>query len=107
MVSRRMASKFLGFDALKGMNEAIGMVDNNYINPVTMSDEDRSDMDLVLIRCFREKRCVNIKQYKKGKIILLSGIIEYIDMISHEVILTGKKRVPFESIMSLESGADA
>ncbi len=107
MVSRRMASKFLGFDALKGMNEAISMVDDNYLDPKAISDEERSDMDLVLIRCYREKRCVNIKQYKKGKIILLSGLIEYIDMISHEVILSGKKRVPFESILSLETGADA
>ena len=50
-----------------------------------------------------EKREINIKQYRKGKVISLSGFIDSIDMIGHAVILIGKKRIPFESILSLSS----
>ena len=101
MVSRRMASKFLGFDALKGMNERISVLDNDYIEPITLSDEDKENMDIDLIKAYMEKREIEIKQYKKGKLISLTGVIDKIDMIAHEVILTGRKRVPFESIVYL------
>ena len=98
-----MASKFLGFDALKGMNEAISVLDSDYIDPITLGEGDMEDMDITLMKAYREQKEIRIKQYKKGKIVLLSGVIERIDMIGHEVVLIGKKRIPFESILSLRT----
>lgn len=104
MMNKRKIAAYLGFDALKGLNESINQENkkSNKIKRPQLSEDELNEMDLILLRCYRMKKEIIIKYFHKGKILKHIGFIDRINLIDKSIITTNNKKIDFVSILGLE-----
>lgn len=105
MYKRSRIAKYLPFDSLKGLKEKIYECDNDVykISMPQLSDEQKEEMDYVIIKCYSGNRIINISYYENGDIKSYSGVINKIDFINKKIILYPKKKIDIDLIVNIFS----
>ena len=69
-MKNKKASRYLAFDALKGLKEAIVSVDEFTAKEKFpyISEEERNEMDILIYKSYLRKEAIYISYYYKGKI---------------------------------------
>ena len=88
MVSKK-ASRYLAFDALKGLKKSIRdseefIVKQKFPN---ISEDNKNEMDLVLYKSYLRKEAIYISYYYKGKIKTICDIVCKIDAVNAKISL--------------------
>ena len=98
------ASKYLSFDALKGLKETIVETDlyttkEKYPN---MSLEQKEDMDVILYQSYLRKETIKITYYdKNGLINNIEDCVLKIDLYNHKIKLLVHKPIYLAQIVFL------
>lgn len=106
MGNNSRASKYLGFDALKGLNEEIKYSENINDKLPVLSEDEKNNMDSILFKCLIKKNKAYIKYYDKGKIEEACDYILKIDMIEKRIILMNRLKINISMIVELEEKND-
>ncbi|MDE5715817.1 MAG: YolD-like family protein [Anaeroplasmataceae bacterium] len=99
----RRAAKYLPFDSLKGFKEAVQLEDQklqDFHRPV-LSEDEKWDMNLVLLECYSKNQAVVISYYEKGVFRNYCGVVKKIDFINKQIILLPKKKFWMEDIYKI------
>lgn len=107
MAGNSRASKYLGFDALKGLNDDIKESEScaNISFPI-ISDDEKDEMDDILFNCLVKNKRVLIKFYKNGVIEEVSDFILRIDTIDRRIILMNRLKIDIPMIIDLKEKTD-
>lgn len=99
----RRAAKYLPFDSLKGLKEAIAQEDSALQQPTLplISEEEKLQMNLILFECFSKNRAVHLYYFEEGKLLEYSGVIKSIDVLNRQLTLLPKKKFSIDSIYRL------
>ncbi len=98
----RRASKYLPFDSLKGLKEAIEKEDTLYKNKrPQISEEEKLQMNLILFECYSKNKAIKIHYYTEGKMMEYSGVIQRIDILNKYIVLLPKKKFHMEDIYQI------
>ena len=65
----RRAAKYLPFDSLKGLKEAIDLEDhksNGKLKLPTITEEEKLQMNLILFECFSKNRAIRLFYLEEG-----------------------------------------
>lgn len=102
-MSRNKAARYLPFDALKGLKESIGMIDDNKnkINKPHFSEDELYDMDVTMMRCYGNRSIVTIEYITNGVKESESGVIEKIDLVDKALIIHPKKKIYINNIIGI------
>ena len=98
------ASKYLSFDALKGLKETIIETDlyttkEKYPN---ISSEQKEDMDIILYQSFLRKEVIKIRYYDKNGIINdIEDCVLKIDLYNHRIKLLVHRPIYLAQIVLL------
>ncbi len=98
------ASKYLSFDALKGLKEVMVKADAYTTKEryPSLSDEAKSDMDVLLYKSYLRKECIHISYYNsKGDLKEIDDCVLEIDVIHHSLKLLVHKKIYLSQIISL------
>lgn len=102
MVSK--ASKYLSFDALKGLKDIMVESDSyttkkKYPN---LSEEQQNDMDVVLYKSYLRKETIHISYCNnKGEIVEIDDCVLNIDIANHKLKLLANKPIYMAQIVLL------
>lgn len=88
-MGNKRASRYLAFDALKGLKEAIVSADEFTTKKrfPNLSDDDKDEMDVLLYKSYVRKEAINISYFNKGKIKNICDVVCKIDVIHHKITL--------------------
>ena len=102
-MKNKKASRYLAFDALKGLKEAIVSVDEFTAKEKFpyISEEERNEMDILIYKSYLRKEAIYISYYYKGKIKEICDVVCKIDAIHHRFFLMIHGSIPFASITQL------
>lgn len=97
---QRRAAKYLPFDSLKGLKEAIEQEDRKSSNDSipTITEEEKLQMNLILFDCFSKNKAIHLYYFEEGKLLEYSGVIKSIDVLNKQVILLPKRKFAIDSI---------
>ena len=103
IMKNKKASRYLAFDALKGLKEAIVSVDEFTAKETFpyISEEERNEMDILIYKSYLRKEAIYISYYYKGKIKEICDVVCKIDAIHHRLFLMIHGSIPFASITQL------
>ena len=96
----RRASKYLPFDSLKGLKEAIEQEDYRVQKRKRpyMSEEEKFQMNLILFECYSKNRAIVLYYYEKDALKEYRGVIKKIDVLNRQIILLPKKKFSLDDI---------
>lgn len=96
----RRASKYLPFDAVKGLKESLANEDQKVLVKTlpTLSDDQRMQMDSTLFECFSHNKAITISYFENGSFKNYSGIIQKIDVINKQIVLLPRKKFIIDNI---------
>lgn len=99
----RRVSKYLPFDALKGLKESICECDNSVFmaSMPELSEEQKDKMDYVIFKCYSEKKIIDLFYYENGFINVYSGVIDKIDLLQKKICLIPKKYFKVDYIVDV------
>ena len=100
----RRAAKYLPFDSLKGLKEAIDLEDhksNGKLKLPTITEEEKLQMNLILFECFSKNRAIRLFYLEEGELLEYSGVIKNIDVLNKQITLLPKKKFSIDSIYRL------
>ena len=86
----RRAAKYLPFDSLKGLKEAIDLEDhksNGKLKLPTITEEEKLQMNLILFECFSKNRAIRLFYLEEGELLEYSGVIKNIDVLNKQITL--------------------
>lgn len=97
-------SKYLSFDALKGLKDVMVKTDTYTTKEKypSLSDEMESDIDVLLYKSYLRKESIRIVYYdNKGEFTSIEDCILDIDVIHHCLKLLVHKKIYLSQIISL------
>ena len=102
-MENKKASRYLAFDALKGLKEAIVSIDEFTTKErfPNISDEDGNKMDVILYKSYLRKEAIYISYYYKGHIKTICDVVLKIDLIHHKLHLMVHGTIYMASITNL------
>ena len=76
-MENKKASRYLAFDALKGLKEAIVSIDEFTTKEKFpyISEEERNEMDILIYKSYLRKEAIYISYYYKGKIKEICDVV--------------------------------
>jgi hypothetical protein len=102
-VNRNKAARYLPFDALKGLKESIGVIDDskNKIEKPNFGEDELYDMDVTMMRCYGNRSIVTIEYISSGVKESKSGVIEKIDLVDKALFIHPKKKIYIKDIIGI------
>ena len=94
----RRAAKYLPFDSLKGLKEAIDLEDHKSNGKLKLPT---IQMNLILFECFSKNRAIRLFYLEEGELLEYSGVIKNIDVLNKQITLLPKKKFSIDSIYRL------
>lgn len=100
----RKASKYLPFDALKGLKEAINLEysENQKREFPLLSEDQLLNIDEIIFECYSLNKPINISYFEDGDFNEYSGVIERIDYINRQIVLIPKRRFSINRIIDVD-----
>ncbi len=101
----RRASKYLPFDALKGLHEQIRIEDavSKMEQFPELSEDELIEMNGILFDCYSKNKAIVISYYENGSFHHYSGVIAKIDIINKQIILLPKKKFNISCISKISA----
>lgn len=103
-MENKKASRYLAYDSLKGLKEAIVSADEFTTRekyPYSLED-DRNDMDIILYRSYLRGEMILISYYYKGRIHTIEDMVSKIDPVNHKLILMKNGGIYMAQIVGLK-----
>jgi glutathionyl-hydroquinone reductase len=102
-MENKKASRYLAFDALKGLKEAIVSTDEFIAREKfpKICEDDISEMDVILYKSYLRKEAIYISYYYKGHIKTICDVVVRIDLSHHKLFLMVHGSIYMASITNL------
>lgn len=100
----RRASKYLPFEALKGLKSVIEE-ENEKVKRSEyqcLSEDQKEELDFKLFECYSQNKPVVISYFQNGYYQKYSGVITKIDILNRQIIIMPKKRFNIDNINDIE-----
>lgn len=96
----RRVSKYMPFDALKGLKEEVEKKNKKIFKEQfpELSEEQKQEMDEILFECYSRNKIIVFSYYEDGVFNLYSGVIKKIDLINKQLYLIPKKKFLLDRI---------
>ncbi len=99
----RRASKYLPFDAVKGLKERIEYEDKlvKQESFPNLSEDELMEMNSTLFECYSKNKAIVISYFENGAFHHYSGVIAKIDFMNKQIILLPKKKFDIDYICKI------